>query len=635
MNDLLDTAPIGDSPSNTNFLSGGGEMGSLTRAYDWNKTGLGPPQGWPQSLRTTVKLMLQSRHPMFIWWGPDLIQFYNDAYRATLGPERHPTALGDRGKDCWAEIWHIIGPQIEYVMAGKGSTWHEDALVPVTRNGKREDVWWTYSYGPIDVDGEVGGVLVICNDVTERHLAKEALEDHTRYLEQLFEQAPGFIAVLQGPNHVFEIANAAYKRLVGDRTCVGKTVRDVIPEMEGQGFFELLDEVYRTGVAHVGRRVPVIFAGDAEALAKTRVVDFVYQPIILRTGESTGIFCEGIDVTDHVQAEEHLRLMNQELKHRVKNTLAMVSAIAGQTLRGTPSAAALATFHGRLAAFGKAHDTLTADTWATASVRNVVHDALEAHRTGQGRFIISGPEITLGSKQALSLALATHELATNAAKYGALSNNRGTVHVSWREEREGDAVTFHFEWIEAGGPPVTAPVKEGFGTRLVNRVLSADFGARVEIDYAPGGLVCRLLAPIQNLNQDRPICGRVIQMAKANCSDTHRRAVRRVVRLLVAEDGPRKRAGPPIPRDDMRAQRAHSCRCGAATLDDPEVMRPVTPGLANHNGKLEDHLAVVLLRLCKAISRLAARAKVIEVVLAVHRLEKKCPNNGLHADLVR
>ena len=96
-------------------------MGALTRAYEWSSSPLGPPQTWPQSLRTTVKLVLQSRHPMFIWWGPHLIQFYNDAYAATLGPERHPSALGDRGKDCWAEIWHIIGPQIDYVMAGKGS----------------------------------------------------------------------------------------------------------------------------------------------------------------------------------------------------------------------------------------------------------------------------------------------------------------------------------------------------------------------------------------------------------------------------------------------------------------------------------------------------------------------------------
>ena len=124
--------PIDDVPTQ-DFLRGGGEMGALTRGYDWTKTPLGPPDGWPQSLKTAVRLLLTSQHPMFIWWGPELIQFYNDAYRQTMGPERHPSALGQYGYDCWTEIWDIIGPQIEFVMAGKGATWHVDQLAPVTR----------------------------------------------------------------------------------------------------------------------------------------------------------------------------------------------------------------------------------------------------------------------------------------------------------------------------------------------------------------------------------------------------------------------------------------------------------------------------------------------------------------------
>lgn len=166
---------MGDIGTISDFLAGGGEMGVLTRAHDWSKTSLGPPETWPQSLRVTVRLVLTSRHPMFIWWGPQLIQFYNDAYRETMGPERHPIALGAHGRDCWDEIWDIIGPQIEYVMAGNGATWNEDRLVPVTRHGHREDVWWTYSFGPIDFDGKVGGVLVVCRDVTSEHMARETL----------------------------------------------------------------------------------------------------------------------------------------------------------------------------------------------------------------------------------------------------------------------------------------------------------------------------------------------------------------------------------------------------------------------------------------------------------------------------
>ena len=123
------------------FLSQGGEMGSLTREHNWAATPLGSPETWPDALKTTLRLVLTSRHPMFVWWGSDLIQFYSDAYRQTIGPERHPIALGQPGRQCWEEIWPIIGPQIESVMAGGQATWHEEELAPVTRNWRREEAW--------------------------------------------------------------------------------------------------------------------------------------------------------------------------------------------------------------------------------------------------------------------------------------------------------------------------------------------------------------------------------------------------------------------------------------------------------------------------------------------------------------
>jgi PAS domain S-box-containing protein len=167
------------------FLAGGGEMGALTRALDWSATPLGKPETWPQSLRTAVRILLNTNHPMFIWWGPQLIQFYNDAYRRTMGPERHPRALGQRGRDCWAEIWPIIGPQIEQVMSGGGATWHENQLVPVTRHGRLEQVYWTYGYSPIDKDDGVGGVLVVCRDVTKDYLAAVALREREAELARV------------------------------------------------------------------------------------------------------------------------------------------------------------------------------------------------------------------------------------------------------------------------------------------------------------------------------------------------------------------------------------------------------------------------------------------------------------------
>ncbi|MCE3257243.1 MAG: signal transduction histidine kinase [Nitrobacter vulgaris] len=177
------------------FLAGGGEMGDLTRRFDWASTSIGASDAWPQSLRTAVRIMLNTNHPMFIWWGPDLIQFYNDAYRQTMGPERHPSALGQKGKECWTEIWDIIGPQIEHVMAGSGATWHEEQLVPVTRHGRLEQVYWTYGFSPIDNDEGVGGVLVVCRDITREHFAKLALQELETELARV--QAIGRIGGLE------------------------------------------------------------------------------------------------------------------------------------------------------------------------------------------------------------------------------------------------------------------------------------------------------------------------------------------------------------------------------------------------------------------------------------------------------
>jgi PAS domain S-box-containing protein len=174
-----------NKPVSADFLAGGGEMGTLTRAFDWSATPLGPPDTWPQSLRTALRILLNTNHPMFIWWGSELVQFYNDAYRQTMGPERHPGALGQGGRQCWGEIWDIIGPQIEQVMSGGGATWHENQLVPVTRHGRLEQVYWTYGFSPIDDDGGVGGVLVVCRDVTEDHLAAAALREREAELARV------------------------------------------------------------------------------------------------------------------------------------------------------------------------------------------------------------------------------------------------------------------------------------------------------------------------------------------------------------------------------------------------------------------------------------------------------------------
>ena len=117
-------------------LFGIGEMAELTRTFDWSQTSIGPIDRWPEVLLNAVNTLLNSRHPMFLWWGEDLVQFYNDAYRPSLGVGKHPMALGQKGEDCWPEIWPIIFPQIEAVMTRGEATWHENQLVPIYRNGR-------------------------------------------------------------------------------------------------------------------------------------------------------------------------------------------------------------------------------------------------------------------------------------------------------------------------------------------------------------------------------------------------------------------------------------------------------------------------------------------------------------------
>lgn len=179
----------------TRKIFGDGEMAERTRRFDWSKTPLGPVGTWPDTLLTTVNMVLATRHPMFLWWGPELVQFYNDAYRPSIREDKHPKALGQRGVECWPEVWHIIGPQIEAVMTRGESSWHHNALVPIYRNGKLEDVYWTYSYSPIrDSQGSICGTLVTCSETTEEVLVQERLRKSEARFRSLVEQANvGFV----------------------------------------------------------------------------------------------------------------------------------------------------------------------------------------------------------------------------------------------------------------------------------------------------------------------------------------------------------------------------------------------------------------------------------------------------------
>jgi len=322
-------------------------MADLTRAYDWSQTPVGPVDEWPEALLTTVNTLLASRHPMFLWWGEELIQFYNDAYRPSIREDKHPRALGQRGTECWPEIWPIIGPQIEAVMTRGEASWHENQLVPIYRNGKLEDVYWTYGYSPVrSSNGEICGTLVVCTETTEIVLARHQLQLDRERLADLFQQAPAFFAALRGPEHVFEMINPPYQELIGQRDLLGKTVREAVPEAEGQDFVALLDQVYRTGQPFVGRSSPIQLARSASQPLEMRYLDFVYQPRRDADGSISGVIVLGVDVTENKRAEQVL-LQSEKLNavgrlassiaHEINNPLEAVTNLLYLARRGAVS----------------------------------------------------------------------------------------------------------------------------------------------------------------------------------------------------------------------------------------------------------------------------------------------------------
>jgi PAS domain S-box-containing protein len=168
--------PPPSTPARPEPLRGGGEMEVLTRTLDWSHTPVGSMDTWPQSLRTVLSILLTSRHPILVFWGPELVQFYNDSYRPMLGATKHPGALGQRGRECWAEAWHVLGPQVSAVMERGESLFVEDGLLCLERNGYLEETYFTYAYSPIrDESGGVGGLFNVCTENTERVLSERRL----------------------------------------------------------------------------------------------------------------------------------------------------------------------------------------------------------------------------------------------------------------------------------------------------------------------------------------------------------------------------------------------------------------------------------------------------------------------------
>jgi signal transduction histidine kinase/CheY-like chemotaxis protein len=317
----------------------------LLEDMDWTATPLGPPQQWPQSLRIAVSICLNSRFPMFVWWGPSLVNIYNDAYIPVLG-KRHPRAFGRPAMDSWIDVWDVLGPQAEAVMRQGRATWNERVLLQMERNGYPEDTWFTWSYSPIhDDQGGIGGLFCACHEETAVVLAERQrdrlvrdAQDTARTLKTWFDNAPGFVALLRGPEFTFEMVNRAYYQLVGHREIEGLPVFQALPDLRHQGFEEILRRVYERGEPFIGRALRLWVQREPEGAMEERFVDLVYQPVRNADGEVAGIFAQGYDVTEQVLAVNALKEDDRRkdeflatLAHELRNPLAPIrqaSAVA-------------------------------------------------------------------------------------------------------------------------------------------------------------------------------------------------------------------------------------------------------------------------------------------------------------------
>jgi PAS domain-containing protein len=276
-----------------------GETGRLIAQYDWASTVMGPIETWSSSLRTATGMVLRSPLPIVMLWGEDGFMLYNDAYSLFAGG-RHPWLLGSPVRLGWPEVADFNDNVMKVCLAG-GTLAYTDQELTLLRNGKPEQVWMNLDYSPVpDETGKPAGVIAIVNETTQRILAERQARAERERQQAMLQQMPGFVAVVSGPDYVYEYVNDAYVRIAerhGD--FIGQRFRDVFPELADQGYFELLDQVYATGERRIARGMELrLHGGDV-----IQYIDFVLEPIRNERHEVTGVFMGGYEVTDGKRAD--------------------------------------------------------------------------------------------------------------------------------------------------------------------------------------------------------------------------------------------------------------------------------------------------------------------------------------------
>ncbi len=571
------------------FIAGDGEMARRIRAFDWSQHPFGPPDQWPQSLRSALSICLHSAFPTAIYWGPELRLLYNDAWAPIPGP-RHPAALGKPGKEVWSDIWDIIWPQFRGLLETGDGFYVENQMLPMRRYGFEEETYWSYSFTAIrGEDGRIAGIFNSGFETTEVVLAQRRLEFMLNFSEKLHdkdrvEEAIETATALLGKH--LEAAHVGYceadtaehePRLLYD--WAAPDVPPALADLRIDRFGKALAEKLSRGQAVRIDDVASYCAGTDEdvtaAFAGMNARSGLFVPW-LHGGHLMGLLCvlsdeprrwsdgevatlqeameTARDTISILRNEERQELLMREVDHRAKNALAVVQAVVHLS-QADDMDNFRQVVEGRIASLARAHDLLAESRWKGLELRNLIEEELRAFGdVRSGRLKIAGPSVRLPPELAQSVALALHELATNAAKYGALKGSGGTLDVTWRNAEDSRLV---LNWHETTAEPISPPARQtGFGSELLNKSIRSQLGGEITFDWDPAGLKCRLVIPLKAGAARAP--RREAAPAATKPRDARPRSG--PPRLLLAEDEP-------LVAMDLEARLEGFGYCVTATVD--------------------------------------------------------------------
>lgn len=475
------------------------------RALDWSTTGLGPIVEWPAHLKSAVSLMLPARAEIVLFWGPDFVALYNDAYAPTIG-EKHPKALGRPARENWAELWDDLEPLLQRVLNTGETVFAKDRPFYIERHGYPENVFFDISYSPVqDEKGEIGGVLCIVSETTDRVIAQRELARAQEQLTQALSAA-GMVGTFDW--HV------QADRVYSDARFALMFSVDPAKAEKGAPLAEYLAGIHPEDVEQVTAAVNRALATGEKYVQECRLlqrdetirwVEARGERLCGENGEASNFVGVVVDITSQKEAQERQRLLAREANHRVKNLFAVFHGIINLSARSARTPQEMAqSLRGRLDALMRAKDLIrpgimgmeahSEQTTVDEVVRTVLHPYEDDN--ARERIAISGPDVPVGSRAVTSLALALHETTTNAAKYGALSQASGAIRITW----DLHGADLYFEWEETGGPAIVAPPQAGgFGSVLTERSITGQLGGKIEYDWRRDGLNLRMTIPLDRL----------------------------------------------------------------------------------------------------------------------------------------